>query len=201
EGGFTACSLSGGTSDKNPDYLWHSRGQVTDSGYVVEIRIPFNSLRYPGNGARSRRLNVQRRSQRTRYDGTWTDTRRANASFLLQAGTITGLHDLQRGITAEVPPFITAQSNGLRTATGFDREDLDPSAGVNLRLGLSSNLSLDATYNPDFSQVESDAALVTVNERFALFFPEKRPFFLEGIELFATPNQLVYTRQIVNPLV
>lgn len=201
EGGFTAGSLTGGTSDKSPDYLWHSRGQVTDSGYVVEIRIPFKSLRYPGNGAQSWGLNVQRRIQRTGYDDTWTDTRRANASFLLQAGTITGLHDLQRGITAEVQPFITAQSNGVRTTAGFDREDLDPSAGVNLRLGLSSNLSLDATYNPDFSQVESDAALVTVNERFALFFPEKRPFFLEGIELFATPNQLVYTRQIVNPLV
>lgn len=201
EGGFTAGTLTGGTSDKSPDYLWQSRGQVTDSGYVVEIRIPFKSLRYPGNGAQSWGLNIQRRIQRTGYDDTWTDTRRANASFLLQAGTLTGLHDLQRGITAEVQPFVTAQANGLRTAGGFDREDLDPSAGVNLRLGLSSNLSLDATYNPDFSQVESDAALVTVNERFALFFPEKRPFFLEGIELFATPNQLVYTRQIVNPLV
>ena len=71
---------------------------------------------------------------------------------------------------------------------------------MNLRLGLASNLSVDATYNPDFSQIESDASLVTVNERFALFFPEKRPFFLEGIDLFATPNQLVYTRQIVNPI-
>jgi hypothetical protein len=65
---------------------------------------------------------------------------------------------------------------------------------------MTSNLSLDATYNPDFSQIESDVSLVTVNERFALFFPEKRPFFLEGIELFATPNQLVYTRQIVDPI-
>ncbi len=78
---------------------------------------------------------------------------------------------------------------------------MDPSFGANLRLGLTSNLSLDATYNPDFSQIESDVSLVTVNERFALFFPEKRPFFLEGIELFATPNQLVYTRQIVDPIV
>ncbi len=201
EGGFTAGSLSGGTTDKNPDYLWQSRGVVTDSGYVVEVRIPFKSLRYPGAGAQSWGLNVQRRVQRTGYDDTWTDVRRANASFLLQAGTATGLHDLQRGLSAEVQPFVTAQANGLRGASGFTREDLDPSAGVNLRLGVSSNLSIDATYNPDFSQVESDASLVTVNERFALFFSEKRPFFLEGIELFATPNQLVYTRQIVNPLV
>lgn len=200
EGGFTAGNLVGGTTDKSPDYLWQSKGQLTDSGYVVEIRIPFKSLRYPGNGAQAWGLNVQRRTQRTGYDDTWTDTRRASASFLLQAGTIDGLHDLQRGITTEIQPFITAQANGTRTTTGFSRETVQPSAGVNLRLGLTSNLSLDATYNPDFSQIESDASLVTVNERFALFFPEKRPFFLEGIELFATPNQLVYTRQIVNPL-
>ncbi len=201
EGGFTAGSLQGGTTDKNPDFLWQSKGQITDSGYVVEIRIPFKSLRYPGNGAQRWGINVQRRIQRTGYDDTWTDTRRANASFLIQAGAMDGLHDLQRGITAEVQPFVTAQANGQRTATGFTRENLDPSLGANLRLGLSSNLSVDATYNPDFSQIESDASLVTVNERFALFFPEKRPFFLEGIELFATPNQLVYTRQVVNPLV
>ncbi len=201
EGGFTAGTLTGGTTDKNPDYLWQSRGQLTDSGYTVEVRIPFKSLRYPGDGDQTWGLNLQRRTQRTGYEDTWTDTRRANASFLVQAGTITGLHHLQRGITTELQPFVTAQANGTQEATGFQREDLDPSAGVNLRLGLASNLSIDATYNPDFSQIESDASLVTVNERFALFFPEKRPFFLEGIELFATPNQLVYTRQIEDPLV
>lgn len=200
EGGFSATSMQMGTTDKNPDYLWQSRGMVTDSGYVVEIRIPFKSLRYPGAGSQTWGINVVRKVQRTGFEDTWTDTRRANASFLLQSGAVTGLHDLQRGITTELQPFITAQANGIKTGTGFSREDLDPSAGVNLRLGLSSSLSLDATYNPDFSQIESDASLVTANERFALFFPEKRPFFLEGIELFASPNQLVYTRQIVNPI-
>lgn len=201
EGGFTAGSLQGGTTDKSPDYLWQSHGQLTDSGYVVEIRIPFKSLRYPGDGAQTWGINIARITQRTGYQDTWTDTRRANASFLLQAGTITGLHDLERGITTELQPFVTAQANGVRDDAGrFSREDVKPSAGANLRLGLASNLSLDATYNPDFSQIESDASLVTVNERFALFFPEKRPFFLEGIELFATPNQLVYTRRIVDPI-
>lgn len=201
EGGFTAGSLQGGTTDKSPDYLWQSHGQVTDSGYVVEVRIPFKSLRYPGDGAQTWGLNVARITQRTGYQDTWTDTRRANASFLLQSGSVTGLHHLERGITTEVQPFVTAQANGERTPAGaFRREDVQPSAGANLRLGLASNLSLDATYNPDFSQIESDASLVTVNERFALFFPEKRPFFLEGIELFATPNQLVYTRRIVDPI-
>ncbi|MEO8635360.1 MAG: DUF5916 domain-containing protein [Gemmatimonadales bacterium] len=200
EGGFTAGTLFGGSIDDSPDYIWQSRGQVTDSGYVVEIRIPFKSLRYPGDGGQRWAVNILRKIQRTGYEDTWTDTRRANASFLTQSGTISGLYDLTRGIVTEIQPFVTAQANGVRTSTGFDREEIDPSVGANLRLGLASNLSLDATWNPDFSQVESDASLVTANERFALFFPEKRPFFLEGIELFATPNQLVYTRQIVNPL-
>jgi hypothetical protein len=112
-----------------------------------------------------------------------------------------GLHDLQRGVVTEIQPFITASSTGTASGAGrFARDKTDISPGANLRLGFT-NLSIDATVNPDFSQVESDASQVTANERFALFFPEKRPFFLEGIELFATPNQLVYTRQIVDPIV
>jgi uncharacterized protein DUF5916 len=200
EGGFSPGSFVGGSIDKNPDFLWQSKGRLTDSGYVVEIRVPFKSLRYPGAGPQAWGLNVLRAVQRTGYQDAWTDTRRANASFLLQSGTMAGLHDLQSGVSIDLQPFVTAQANGVRTATGFDRETVDPSAGVNLRLGLSSSLSLDATLNPDFSQVESDVSQVTVNERFALFFPEKRPFFLEGIELFATTNQLVYTRRVVDPL-
>ena len=95
---------------------------------------------------------------------------------------------------------MTASNNGTRLPDGdFERAASDFNAGANMRLGLT-NLSVDATINPDFSQVESDAGLVTINERFSLFYPEKRPFFLEGIELFATPNQLVYTRQIVDPV-
>ncbi|MEO8201097.1 MAG: DUF5916 domain-containing protein [Gemmatimonadota bacterium] len=200
EGAASAGNIFGGSTDKNPDYLYDSRGRVTDRGYVVEVRIPFKSLRYPGNGPQRWGINFLRRVQRTGYNDTWTDVRRANASFLLQAGTIDGLHDLHRGVVIEAQPFITASANGARSLAGsFEREEIDPEAGLNLRLGLT-NLSLDATVNPDFSQVESDVSQVTVNQRFALFFPEKRPFFLEGIELFSTPNQLVYSRQIENPI-
>jgi len=203
EGGSpSAGNLFGGSIDLNPDYYFESKGTITDSGYVVEIRIPFKSLRYPGNGPQRWGLNIVRNVQRTGYEDTWTDVRRANASFLAQAGVIEGLHDLDRGIVAEVQPFVTATANGARNQTTgrFDRDALDPDIGVNARLGFT-NLSIDLTGNPDFSQVESDEGLVTVNERFALFFPEKRPFFLEGIELFSTPNQLVYTRRVANPVV
>ncbi len=202
EGAQATSSLIPGSIDLNPDYYFESKGGITEQGYTVEVRIPFKSLRYPGKGPQRWGFNVVRRVQRTGYEDTWTDVKRANASFLAQAGTIEGLHDLRRGLVIEAQPFVTATANGaLDDASGqFSREQIDPSAGLNVRLGLT-NLSLDATLNPDFSQVESDAGQVTVNERFALFFPEKRPFFLEGIELFASPNQLVYTRQIVDPIV
>ena len=201
EGQLSPGQLFSGSVDRNPDYVWQSKGRTTAEGYQVEIRIPFKSLRFRGGGPQSWGLNIVRTTQRTGYEDTWTDTRRASSSFLAQSGTLTGLHDLERGIVTELSPFVTASLGGVRDpGTGiFDRGDVDPSAGANLRLGFT-NFSLDATVNPDFSTVESDEGQVTVNERFALFFPEKRPFFLEGIELFATPNQLVYTRRINDPI-
>ncbi len=199
EGTGNAGTIFGGNIDLAPDYIFQSKGQLTDDGYQVEIRIPFKSLRFPNAQTQTWGLNVTRITQRTGYEDTWTDVRRANASFLAQSGTITGLHGLDRGIVFEAQPFLTVTANGFPDVSGrFRRENPNPDVGVNLRLGMSA-VSLDATINPDFSQVESDVGQVTVNERFALFFPEQRPFFLEGIELFATPNQLVYTRRIFNP--
>jgi hypothetical protein len=202
EGSNSPGQAFGGETDTNPDFLFESKGRITDEGYVVELRIPFKSLRYPGGGGPQRwGVNVVRVTQRTGFVDTWTDVRRASASFLAQEGALLGLREMHRGVLVEAQPFVTAGVSGTRGADGFRRGALDPSAGANLKLGLTSDLSLDATVNPDFSQVESDVALVTVNERFALFVPEKRPFFLEGIELFATTNQLVYTRRIVDPMV
>jgi hypothetical protein len=200
EGAGQVSSLVPGSVDKNPDFLWDSKGRLTEQGYQVEIRIPFKSLRYPGGERQTWGFNVTRVVQRTGYTDTWTDVRRANASFLGQEGALGGLHDIRHGVTVEAQPFMTATANGRRDAVSgdFGRDDVDPDAGLNLRLGFTS-YALDATLNPDFSQVESDEGQVTVNERFALFFPEKRPFFLEGIELFGTPQTLVYTRRIVDP--
>ncbi|HEV2083669.1 MAG TPA: DUF5916 domain-containing protein, partial [Gemmatimonadales bacterium] len=200
EGAGQVSSLIPGSVDKNPDFAWDSKGRITDRGYETEIRIPFRSLRYPGGGPQTWGFNVTRVVKRTGYTDTWTDVRRANASFLGQEGAIGGLHDMRHGVTIEAQPFVTATADGnLDGVSGkFIREDVNPDAGLNLRLGFSS-YALDATANPDFSQVESDQGQVTVNERFALFFPEKRPFFLEGIELFGSPQTLVYTRRIVNP--
>ena len=200
EGGFSAGSITGGTTDLNPDFLWESKGHLTPDGYVVEIRIPFKSLRFRGADPKAWGIQVIRTVQRTGYQDSWTDLRRANASFLLQDGTLTGIHDIHRGVVVEAQPFVTGAVSGQQDSTGtFSRGAWRTEFGANLKLGFSS-FSVDATANPDFSQVESDAGQVTVNQRFALYYPEKRPFFLEGIELFATPNQLVYTRQIQNPV-
>src|SRR5688572_7395923 len=200
EGAASAGNIFGGNVDWNPDFRFESKGQVTDSGYVIEVRIPFKSLRFPTSEPQTWGVNVVRNVKATGFEDTWTDARRATASFLSEAGTLTGIRDIERGITTEVQPFVTARWDGARGVSGdFERDDLNPDAGVNLKVALPS-VTLDATVKPDFSQVESDAGLVTVNERFVLFFAEKRPFFLEGIELFNTPNQLVYTRQIASPV-
>jgi len=200
EGAGQVSSLVPGSTDVNPDFTWESKGRVTGQGYQVEIRIPFKSLRYPAGQRQTWGLNVTRVVKRTGYTDTWTDVRRANASFLGQEGAIGGLHDLKRGVAVDAQPFVTATADGARDdVTGrFDRQSVNPDAGLNLRLGFTS-YALDATLNPDFSQVESDQGQVTLNQRFALFFPEKRPFFLEGIELFGSPQTLVYTRRIVDP--
>jgi hypothetical protein len=200
EGAVSAGNIFGGSVDLNPDYLFDSKGQVTKDGYVVEVRIPFKSLRFPGSGPQRWGINIVRDNPSTGYRDTWTDVRRASASFLAQSGTMQGIENVERGMVTEVQPFVTLTRIGSRLDTArFDRGTFQTDAGANLRLGFPE-LSLDATLNPDFSQVESDVGLVTVNERFALFIPEKRPFFLEGIELFSTPNQLIYTRRIVQPI-
>ncbi len=199
EGGFVA-SFQSGTVDRNPDFIYETSGRRTPDGWVVEMRVPFKSLRYDPADVQTWGFNVARTTQRTQYEDTWTDVRRAGASFLAQAGLITGIHDIKRGVVTELQPTVTAGLPGVRTGGQFERGDVALDVGGNVRLGFT-NLTLDGTINPDFSQVESDAGLVTVNERFALFFPERRPFFLEGIELFASPNNLVYTRTIANPLV
>ena len=198
-GGFGGnINILEGNVDLNPDFVFESRGRLVPGGYEVEIRIPFKSLRYGGGDAQTWGVNVLRRIQHSGYQDSWAPVVRASASFLGQSGTLEGLHDLRRGLVLELTPFATSRVNGAPDSSGYSSSDTTQ-LGLNARWGLTQNLSLDATYNPDFSQVEADVGQVTLNERFALFFPEKRPFFLEGLELFSVPNQLVYTRRVVSP--
>jgi hypothetical protein len=186
--------------DMNPDFLYDSKGHVTDWGYEVEIRLPFKSISYQSSNPQRWAINVIRKSQHSGYEDTWTPAVRANASFLTQSGTLEGLHDLHRGLLLELNPVATGRLDGAPDSTGAWAYDATPEVGFNVSWGLTTTLALDGTVNPDFSQVEADVAQVTVNERFAVFYPEKRPFFLEGIEQFNTPNSLIYTRRVVSPV-
>ena len=142
--------------------------------------------------------------QHSGYEDSWAPARRAAASFLGQSGTLDGLTDLRRGLVLDVNPEATQRTVGAAcppTSASrwcYDRED--PVYGGNARWGITNNLTLNGTVNPDFSQVESDAGQFVFDPRQALYFAEKRPFFLEGMEGFSTPNQLVYTRRIQQPV-
>ncbi len=188
--------------DYNPDFIWESDGRRDDQGYTVEMRIPFKSIRFRNAPLQSWGVNVTRRVQRTGYQQSWAPISRDRANQLEQSGTLGDLRDLDPGLFLEINPVATGKRLGAydSDADAFRREDPVGDFGFYTTYGLTSNLTLDGTYNPDFSQVEADAGQIAVNERFALFFPEKRPFFLEGMDIFQLPRQLVYTRSVVAPI-
>ena len=188
-----------GNVDLNPDYVFESRGRLVDGGYEVEVRIPFKSLHYQDKAEQVWSINVLRRVQHSGYQDSWTPAVRASASFLGQSGTLEGMHDLKRGLVLEVTPTATARLDGARVLPDRWKYEEAGELGADVRWGIRQNLTMNGTWNPDFSQVEADVGQVVLNERFALFYPEKRPFFLDGLELFDTPNQLIYTRSIIAP--
>jgi hypothetical protein len=199
--GFIVSSAGREAPDLNPDYVYQSKGRLTDFGYEVEIRIPFKSLRYQTADVQSWRLQVVREVQHSGHEQTWTPANRAGASFLAQSGTIDGLTNLRRGLVLDINPEITQHTLGAETpderwAYAAER----PVVGGNVRWGATENITLNSTFHPDFSQIEADAGQFVFDPRASLFFAEKRPFFLDGIEQFNTPNQLIYTRRIVQPV-
>jgi hypothetical protein len=198
-GGNAATGRFDGVIDLNPDFVWESRGHVTPWGYEVEVRIPMKSLRYQSATPQDWGLQIVRQVQHSGYEDTWTPVVRASASFLAQAGRLVGLRDLHRGIVMDVNPELTTKVAGAPETAGYAYHTT-PEVGGTLHWGLTSNLSLSATAHPDYSQIEADVPQVTVNQRFALFYPEKRTFFLDGLEQYDTPNRLIYTRQIVQPV-
>ena len=204
--GFGSMNILDGNVDLNPDFLFESRGRLVEGGYEVEIRIPFKSLRFAGGDVQTWGLNVLRRSQHSGYQDSWAPVVRASASFMNQSGWLEGLHDLRRGLVLDLTPVLTERVDGAPDASGKYHYSDTTRLGLDAHYGITPNLSLDGTYKPDFSQVEADVGQVTLNQRFALFYPEKRPFFLDGLELLDTPSgsfylgsRLIYTRRIVNP--
>ena len=187
-------------TDLTPDYVFQSKGRLTDYGYEIEIVIPFKTLRFPTDHVQSWALNIVRRVQSSGHEDSWTPALRAKSSFLAQSGTVDGLTDLRRGLVLDLNPVATAHSDGAPSGAGWMYDTSRPEFGGNVRWGVTPNLTLNGTVNPDFSQVEADASQFTFDPRSALFFAEKRPFFLDGAELFNAPNNLIYTRRIAAPV-
>ena len=205
-GGFGSMNVLDGNVDLNPDFVFESLGRLVEGGYDVEIRIPFKSLRYAGGPLQTWGINVLRRVQHSGYQDSWAPVVRASASFMNQSGWLEGLEDLHRGLVLDLTPVATERVDGAPDSAGRYRYSDATRIGLDAHYGITPNLSLDGTFKPDFSQVEADVGQVTLNQRFALFYPEKRPFFLDGLELLDTPSgsfnlgsRLIYTRTIVNP--
>lgn len=197
--GFAGLASGREAPDLSPDFVFQSRGRLTATGYEVEIRIPFKSLRYQAADPQDWGFNVTRVTAGDGREDSWAPARRDGASFLAQSGRLRGLTGLRRGLVLDLNPVVTSRVDGARAAGGWRYDASRPEAGLNVRWGVTANLTLNGTLNPDFSQVEADAGQVQYDPRQALFFAEKRPFFLDGIEQFSTPNNLVYTRRIVAP--
>jgi hypothetical protein len=187
-------------ADLSPDFVFESKGRLTDYGYEVEVRIPFKSLRFQPKVEQIWGINVVRVVQHSGHEDSWAPAKRASASFLGQSGRLVGLKNLRRGVVLDITPSITSRSTGTRGSSGWDYAGGGPELGGTVRWGITNNLTLNGTANPDFSQVESDVQQFAFDPRQEIFFSEKRPFFLDGIEQFNTPNLLIYTRRIVQPV-
>ena len=196
---LTPTSTGAYTLDLTPDYVYESKGHVTAWGYEVEVRIPFKTLRYQAADPQDWGINVIRVVQATGHALTWTRVLQTQASFLGQSGSLTGLTGLHRGVVLDVTPEVTSTVTGVPASPGWTYSGGSPRIGATARWGLTSNLTFNGTIHPDFSQVEADVPQIQLDPRFAPNFPEKRPFFLDGLELFQTPLQLIYTRRLVDP--
>jgi hypothetical protein len=202
--GFGVTNQTGPDStDLSPDFVYESKGHLTPVGYEVVVRIPFRSLKFPGKSPQDWGLNIVRKVRHSGHADTWYPTKLATSSYLDQAGTLAGLKDLDAGLVLDFNPIVTEKALGSPATTltpgwryGVER----PQFGGNVRWGVTNNLLLNGTYRPDFAEVESDATQIVLDPRNAVQYPEKRPFFLDGLEQFNVPNNLIYTRQIEAPI-
>lgn len=198
--GIGSAGTTRDTVDLSTDYTYDSRGRVLPDGYEVEIRVPFKAIRIQAGREQRWGLNILRHVQHSGHVSTWAPARQANASFLAQSGSLVGLTGLERGHALEINPELTSHVDGAPRGAGWHYGSPIQQLGGSLRYALTDNLTADATVKPDFSQIESDVPELSYDPRDALSYPEKRPFFLDGLEQFDTPTSLIYTRSILQPV-
>jgi Domain of unknown function (DUF5916) len=190
----------GQDDDLSFDAVWQSDGRLTPDGYIVRMAIPFKSLRFPRTPAQDWGIALARHIRRNNEDSYWPYVTKRIAGFVPQFATLRGLTDISPGRNLQAIPYGTfAGARFLDTEAPAFRTANDRRVGLDFKAVLRDALTLDATANPDFSQVESDEPQVTINERFETFFPEKRPFFIENAGYFQTPVNLFFSRRIADP--
>lgn len=190
----------GQDDDLSFDAVWQSDGRLTPDGYVVRFAIPFKSLRFPRTPTQDWGIALARHIRRNNEDSYWPYLTKRIAGFVPQFATLQGLTDISPGRNLQAIPYGTfAGARFLDTEVPAFRTANDRRMGLDAKAVLRDALTLDATVNPDFSQVESDEPQVTINERFETFFPEKRPFFIENAGYFQTPVNLFFSRRIADP--
>ena len=186
--------------DYSVELVWESKGQLTEDGYTIEVAIPFKSLRYEAGEGKIWNAHFFRRIQHAnRALDSWMPNDRNNSSSLRQAGQLTGLVGIDTEHNLEINPSLTISETGQNVRAAYFGEIfstpglvdngrfinrpvvVDP--GINIKYGITPTVTLDFAANPDFAQVEADSPVITANLRFPIFFPERRPFFLEGLLL------------------
>ena len=197
---------NGNNEDGSFDAVWESKAEINGHGWTAEIAVPFKSLRFPANQEQHWNILVGRQYPRSnRAIFSWTPVNRNNPCLACQGGSLEGISGIQATNSAEILPYVLAsQQSAMReTDEGSSPYDINLGQvhfGGSIKYSPSPAFALEGVANPDFSQVETDAARVSVNQTFALFFPEKRPFFIEGADLFQNRLQTYYSRTINNPM-
>jgi hypothetical protein len=192
--------------DSSPDWVWESAAKRLEDGYIVEMRIPFKSIRFNSGAVVKMEVLFWRRVSRLGLSASWPDLPPGISIFTRHA-PIT-LHNVERPLLLEVIPNVTYSLSQTRSAPDQWTSESNPDGGITAKYGISSTVTLDGTFRPDFSQVESDAFQVEVNQRYPIFYSEKRPFFMEGMGTFelagvggdANMRTAVHTRRIIDPL-
>ena len=193
-----------GNFDTSFDTVWDSRGKLTNQGFVVLMAIPFKSLRFSAANLQEWGVILYRGIARKGEDTFWPPITRRIQGRLGQAATLTGLEGISPGHDIELIPYgllrgFRALDTRDPASPYFQHADVQGQPGMDAKFVIHDHFTVDATANPDFSQVESEDPQITVNQRYAVYFPEKRPFFLENEDFFRTPMDLFFTRSIGDP--
>jgi hypothetical protein len=196
--------MGSGSEDTSYDMVWHSTASIDNEGWTAEMAIPFSVFSFNSAEIQDWTITMVRSMPRdSRYLLSWTIYDRNNPSWLGQGGMLKGLEGIKPGKSLSFLPYIMLEQKGERSdisdpESSMDQSKLKARVGGGITYSPGPNTTIDAVINPDFSQIESDAGQISVNSTFALYYPERRPFFMSGMDLLQTP--MYYTRTINNPL-